>query len=73
MQEFESLKIEKTNGLWGGQDAYGDTVCDITSNYTTNPNSTPDTKTDRLTDDKEMACPSDNTRVQLPYVFPINP
>ena len=73
MQEFKNLKIGNDNNLFGGQTGDGDTICDVTTNYTTNPGGSTDTKTDKITDDKEPYFPADNTRVQLPYVFPIYP
>lgn len=54
MQEFENLKIENSNQVFGGEQPSDQTVCDQPTQYETllgNNQKKTDTKTDRATDD----------------------
>lgn len=72
MQEFESMKIDNANSVYGGMDKPGDpTICDRDTTYLTNSPSifaTTDTCTDRVEDDTEV----DYTLNDATYVF-LNP
>jgi len=70
MQEFESLKVENANAVYGGMDDYWEKVyCEEDTQYTTfgTPSKT-DIKKDQVVDGYRLVMEADATFVAKPWV-----